>query len=101
MDAGADIIALPMEGAEQTLVVILSGTLALFLVLGIVATIKLIQVLNHLKSITEKAEHIATTAENIGEMFRYTAGPAAIGRLLSNIAESVFKRHNDKRGKNG
>jgi hypothetical protein len=90
-----------MEGAEQTLVIILASALALFLLLGIIALIKLIQILNHLKQITEKAESIAEKAENISEFFRYSAGPAVIGKFLANIAEVVFKRdsHKSKRGK--
>jgi len=87
-----------MGNAEQILVVILSSMLAIFLILAIVATAKLIQVLDHLKSISEKAEKLANTAETVGEFFKYTAGPAAIGRLISNVSESVFKHHN-KRGK--
>lgn len=81
--------------SEELLVIILSTTLAIFLFLAIIATIKLIQVLNHLKRITETAEKLANTAESVGEFFKYTAGPAAIGRFISNISESVM-RHNKK-----
>lgn len=88
-----------MGNSEQILVIILASTLAIFLVLAIIATIKLIQILNHLKTITEKAEKLANTAESVGEFFKYTAGPAAIGRLISNVSEAVFKHHN-KKGKN-
>jgi hypothetical protein len=85
-----------MEGTEQTLLVILAGALALFLLLGIIALIKLIQVLNHLKRISEKAEKIADKAENITDFFRYSAGPAAFAKLLAGISEVVFKRGNNK-----
>ena len=85
-----------MGNAEQILVVILSSMLAIFLILAIVATAKLIQVLDHLKSISEKAEKLANTAETVGDFFKYTAGPAAIGRLIANVSESVFKHHNKK-----
>ena len=82
-----------MEGAAGTLVIILSVTLAIFLLVAIVALVKIIQILNHLKSISEKAEKLADTAESVGEFFKYSAGPVAIGRLISNIADSVFKKH--------
>lgn len=82
--------------AERVLVVILSSALALFLLLAIVATVKIIQILNHLKSITEKAEHLADTAESVGEFFRYTAGPAAVAKFLSNITDTVFKHRKGK-----
>jgi hypothetical protein len=87
-----------MENAQTVLVVILSTFLAIFLILGIIALTKLIQVLDHLKRISEKAEHLASTAENIGEFFKYTAGPAAIGKLLANIS-SVILKHKKSGGK--
>lgn len=79
--------------------VILASALAVFLILAIIATVKVIQILNHLKTISEKAEKLATTAESVGEFFKYTAGPAAIGKLLSNISEAVFSRHNKSKEK--
>lgn len=89
-----------MTDAQTILVIILSGFLGLFLILGCIVFIKAIQVLNHLKVISEKAEKIADSAEHVGEFFRHTAGPAAIAKLLANIAENVFhKRKNRKRGK--
>ncbi len=84
-------IDVQMGNSEQILVIILSATLAIFLILGIVALVKLIQILNHLKVISEKAEKLINTAENVGEFFRYTAGPAAIVKLFSNISDVVFK----------
>lgn len=87
-----------MENAQTILVVILASFLAVFLLLGIAALIKLIQLLDHLKNISEKAEKLANTAENIGDFFKYTAGPAAIVKLLSNISNVVFK-HNKPEGK--
>ncbi len=87
-----------MDNAAETLVIILSITLAVFLVLAIVAAIKLIQILNHLKHISEKAEKIADTAESVGEFFKYTAGPAALGKFLSNISEAVFNKRGKSKG---
>lgn len=87
-----------MGNAEEILVVILASAFALFLLLAIIATVKLIQILNHLKSISEKAERLATTAESVGDFFKYTAGPAAFGKFLANITETVLK-HRKKGGK--
>jgi hypothetical protein len=80
-----------LGNAAQILVIILAAFLALFLLLAIIAVVKIIQVLNHLKAISEKAERLATSAESIGEFFKYTAGPAAIGKLLSNVTDAVLK----------
>lgn len=87
-----------MGNANETLVIILASALVLFLVLAIIAAIKTIQILNHLKKISEKAEKVANTAETVGEFFKYTAGPAAIGKFFSNVAEAVNK-HKKKESK--
>ncbi len=89
-----------MEGTERTLVIILSGALAVFLVLGIVALVKVIQILDALKRITAKAEHIADKAESISEVLRKSAGPLAIGRLMAHLSEVVFNRHAKKKRRN-
>lgn len=86
-----------MNTTEQILVIILASTLAIFLILAIVATIKVIQILNHLKVITEKAEQLVDKAEAVGEFFQKTAGPVALGKLISNIVGSVL--HHDKQHK--
>ncbi len=86
-----------MNTSEQVLVIFLSSALAVFLLVAIIATIKLIQILNHIKRITEKAEQLADKAEAVGEFFRKSAGPIAVGKLLSNIVETVFKRKQGKR----
>lgn len=88
-----------MGNAEQVLVVILSSFLALFLVFGIIALYKVIQILGHLKVISQKAERLADTAETIGEVFRHTAGPSAIIALLSNISEAVLKHKKAREAK--
>lgn len=85
-----------MENTEEILVIILSITLAIFLVLAIIATRKLIEILNHLKSIAEKADNLATSAEQVGELFKNAAGPVAIGKLFSGIANTVFKDRKSK-----
>lgn len=72
----------------------------MFLVLASFAAVKFIQVLNHLKVISEKAEKIADSAEHVGEFFKHAAGPAAVVKLLAGLGESVFKHHKRKRKDN-
>jgi hypothetical protein len=88
-----------MTDVQTILVIFLSGFLGLFLVLGCIVLVKGIQILNHLKIISEKAEKIADSAEHVGEFFRHTAGPAAIAKLVANIVENVFYKRKRKRGK--
>lgn len=77
---------------EQMLLIILSATLAMFLIISIIIGIKTIQILNHVKSIIAKAEQIADKAESVTEFFQKTAAPVAIGRLLSNIFNATKDR---------
>lgn len=77
------------------LVIMLSVMLAIFLTLSIVALVFIIKILRNVRSITQKAEQIADKAEHITEFFQQTAGPVAVGRMISNITE-MFKK-NSKR----
>lgn len=81
-----------MNTTEQALLVILSTTLSLFLLVCIIATIKIIQILNDVKRIIKKAEDLADKAEAVGDFFKATAGPAALGKLVSNIIHSVQQK---------
>ncbi|OGL29358.1 hypothetical protein A3D14_01155 [Candidatus Saccharibacteria bacterium RIFCSPHIGHO2_02_FULL_47_12] len=87
-----------MGTSEDVLVVILSTFLAIFLLLGIVALIKVIQLLNRLKHVAETAEQIADKAEAAGEFFQKAASRVAITRLIGNIVKTV-KSRDDKEGK--
>ena len=83
-----------MDAATQVLVIIVSSTLTIFLVVSIVVAVKLIQVLNHVKELTAKAEKLADTAEAVGDFFQKTAGPAAVAKLIGNVAHSFKHRKN-------
>ena len=90
-----------MEGAEQALLIILSGALAVFLLLAIVATVKFIQILKAIKRITDKAEHIADRADHLSDIFVKTSSPVAFGKLVSHIAESVFHKGSKSKKRKG
>lgn len=77
------------------LVIMLSVMLAIFLTLGIVVMVFVIKILKNIRVITEKAEQIADKAEHITEFFQQTAGPVAVGRMISNITD-MFKNKKSK-----
>ena len=87
-----------MNDAVEILVIFISVTLGIFLFLAIIVAVKIIQILNHLKTISEKAEQIADSAESIGEFFKHGAQSMSIVKLLHNVHETVFKK--SKGGKN-
>jgi outer membrane murein-binding lipoprotein Lpp len=84
-----------MTTAEQVLVIFLSAALAVFLVLGIMALIKVNQILDQVRKVTAKAEKIADQAEHVGEFFKNTTTSAAVGKLVANIF-SAFKSSKNK-----
>lgn len=71
--------------AFEILVVILSVTLAVFLILSIVAVSYLIYILKKAKVISEHAEQIAQNVEDASQKFKSVAGPAAIFTLIPKI----------------
>lgn len=79
----------------QVLVIIVSATLTLFLIIAIVLLVMAIKLVSSIKRITDKAEHVVDQAEVVGAMLGKAAGPVAIGRLVTNLADTVFK-HNAK-----
>ena len=86
-----------MDEAVKILIVILASVLSIFLVLLIILTVKIVQIIGHIKRLTEKAEQMVDKAEAVTEFFERTAPQVAIGRLVSNIADSVF--HHKKSSK--
>jgi hypothetical protein len=80
-----------MANAETILVIILSTTLAIFLVLGIIALVKINHILDHVNKITEKAEKLADQAEHVGDFLKNTTTSAAITKIVAS-AISGFKR---------
>lgn len=80
-----------MTFAENFLVVVLAATLAIFLIAGIVLLVKLNQIANSIKNITDKAAKLADQAEHVGEFFQKTASTTAIAKLISNIVHSIRK----------
>ena len=87
------------DPALTFLVIILSITLLIFLALGIYLIIRLIQISNHIKRITEHAEQMADRAEHVSSFFAKTATPVAIAKLVSNLADIVQNKRTKGRGK--
>jgi hypothetical protein len=82
----------------DVLVIILSATLAVFLLVAIILTISLIKLVKQLRVISDKAEEIVNDVEAVSGFFRKSAGPVALTGLVSNIVSKVAE-FKDKRGK--
>ena len=81
-----------MNGYEQFIAVALATTLAIFLILGITLLILAIKLVKTVKRLTDKAEHLADKAEAVGDFFHHAAGPIALGRMLTVVADNFFKK---------
>ncbi len=78
-----------METAALVLLIVVSSTLAVFLVLLTVALVYSISILRRLKEIVNRAENVAVTMESAAHVFQKTASPLAIIKLLGGIINSV------------
>lgn len=85
-----------LNNTSGVLLIVLSSVLIIFLISAIVAVIKLINVLNSMKRLAATAEKIAKNAESVSEFFTKSAGPLALGKLLSGVTDYI---KNHKRGK--
>jgi type IV secretory pathway component VirB8 len=86
-----------VDQSFQILVIILSTFLAIFLVLGIILLIKLIQVTNYVKHVMEKAEQIADRAESMSAFFEKSAPTVAVAKVLGNLIDAF--KSSKRRGK--
>jgi hypothetical protein len=90
------IIMSIMEGAEQVLVVFLSGALALFLVLGIIVLVKIIQLIRMIKHLIDRAELLVDKAESVGEFLEKSVTTLTFGRLFTSMASKFTRKKRRK-----
>ena len=83
-----------MEWA-QILVIILAAALALFLLLAIILTIKLIQVSRQIKRVACAAERTALKVESVANSAAAMVAPAAIAKIIKSMMYKT-KKHKNK-----
>lgn len=83
-----------LNNATLVLVIIESITFTIFLIISIVALVYAIKVIKAIQRLTDRAELLADKAEAVGEMVGRAAGPLAVGRFLTHIADNVLTRGN-------
>lgn len=88
-----------MNNWFESLVIILSVMLALFLLLSITLVVKFIQIIKQIKRITDHAEEAVDKAEQIADFFKSSSGPMAFVKILANVSES-FKNASNRFGGN-
>lgn len=78
-----------LNTAQQILVVVLASALAIFIILSIVIAILVIRLLQTLRMVADKAEHLVESAEAVGDVFKRMAGPVGIWKFIRSIADMV------------
>lgn len=73
------------------LVIILSVTLAVFLVLAIMLTTYLIKAAKDVREITRKAGNVVTSIEAVGKAATSTGPASFISGIIANVIESSMK----------
>lgn len=71
--------------AFEILVIILSITLAVFLVLAIIATVYLIKVLKNAEKISDHVETVAYNIESASNQFRKFSAPAGVVQFFTQM----------------
>lgn len=82
-----------MTTVEWILVVILSVTLLIFLIAGIVLAIKLIRLAEETRKIVETGQHIATKADDIVDNVK---GMTSVGGIVKTFANRVIEKQERK-----
>jgi len=83
--------------AFEILVIILSITLAIFMVLAIILTFNFIKISQTVRSIVNKADSVMDDVESAAEFFKKTSVPIGITSLVANIVSKVTGEN--KKGK--
>lgn len=83
-----------MNTTAEVLLIIVSATLAVFLVALSVALFYLISFLRDIKRISVRAESVASAMESAAHAFERTASPLAIIKLVSSVLSKVHKTSN-------
>jgi predicted PurR-regulated permease PerM len=83
--------------AETALVIILSSTLAIFLILSIFVVILVLQLVKKMQQIADKVEHVVDKAESLGELLESSVKPVAVGRIFASVGKHFFGKQKSRR----
>ena len=74
-----------MNTAFDILVIALSCLLGIFLILSIIAAVLIMKLVNSLRKVVAKGEHLVDSAEAIGETLRANATAFNIAKLIAKF----------------
>ena len=74
-----------MSSTDQTLVIILTVLLSIFLIICIAFVAGLVKLVSSLRRVSEKAEEVIDSVESAAEVLRDTSGKLAFFKLINNV----------------
>ena len=83
--------------AFQLLVIILAAALGVLIIISVICIALLIKLLKQIRRITDKADHVIDNVQSVGDIFKKTAAPLAIGRAVTGFLSSVKGRKESKK----
>jgi len=78
------------------LVIILSITLAVFLILGITVLAYLVKFVKNLKEISDKAKGLIDDASSVVGTMKKAAGPTVVAKFVADQISNAVKNHANK-----
>ena len=85
-----------MDSDTQTLVIITSSVLVVFLIIGIVALVYFIKLVKQLRRVTEHAENVVDSVEAAASTVQRAATPMAFLKVISNIIDGASRMRKGK-----
>lgn len=83
--------------AFEILVIILSVTLAIFLVLGVVTMVYVLKIAQSVKQMTDKASSAVDNVSNVAVNISKFVTPAAAGKLVIEMVQKLVKQEKGKK----
>ncbi len=81
-----------MNTTEQILLIILSGALAVFLMLAIYLIVQILRLVKVVNELAAKAQHLIDSAETAAETVKNAAGQLSVLKFVHSIVDMVNKR---------
>ncbi|MBX4201396.1 hypothetical protein KW803_00670 [Candidatus Saccharibacteria bacterium] len=85
-----------IDNASEILLIVVSTTLSIFLIVGIIALIYIVKILKQVRRITDKAENVADSVEAAATTFEKAASPLAIVKIIGGIVDQATKTRKRK-----
>jgi 5,10-methylene-tetrahydrofolate dehydrogenase/methenyl tetrahydrofolate cyclohydrolase len=85
-----------MNTAEQIILLILAGALAVFIILGIVLVSMTIRLVKTIQIVADKAEKVIESAESVSTMVGNAVGKLSLLNFVHSVLDMAHSKHRKK-----